>query len=126
MTRSINPVAVSLLIQAAESLQPFLNTYDNAQEPLDLTGEVQAIDAFMDEREELKARIADQSEALRLARYNDELVTNTLLHTAHYVESLKTKLASVGVTFAPGENGEAVVQVEPFAMVGFLDNALGS
>lgn len=153
MTRSINPVAVSLLLDAAHSLQAYFPEAELRQESLDLTGENQAIEAFMDERASLKDRLnfaqyeigvlqnqlqnelsvgrmrnagtehlVDELEA---ARVNDEHVTQVLLQTAKYVESLRAKLTSVGVTFAPGENGEAVVQVEPYAMLSFLDNALG-
>lgn len=147
MTRSINPVAVSLLLDAARSLQDYCPEADLRQEPLDLTGDAQAIEAFMDERASLKDRLNYAQyeigvlethltdEMLRVSRMqtqiaqlkkNDELMTEVLLQTSKYVESLKTKLASVGVTFAPDENGEPSVQVEPFAMVGFLDDALAS
>lgn len=141
MTRSLNPVAVSLVLDAVESLQTFLPARDLAQEPLDLTGEVQAIDAFMAEREEhketvrrlrcevgaLQENLSDQIDRNAALVRNDELMTEVLLQAAQHVQSLKTKLAAIGITFAPSAtDGEVVISVVPEQLLGALDRALAA
>lgn len=76
---------------------------------LDVTDQV--IDAHMDERNEL---VAD----------NDAL-TDILLQTALYVGRTRDLLTGMGITLSTDEDGQPVLQVNPFGLAEFVDANFG-
>lgn len=145
MTRSLNPVAVSLLIEAAESLQKYVKDADPRQEPLDLTGENQAIDAFMAERQDLKESLryaqyevnvlADNLEEeidrstrlereVRQAKEDIEKAVETLIKVAEYVGQLKELLVRIGISVGHNEaDGTPKLLIDRTHLAYSLDHA---
>jgi hypothetical protein len=79
----------------------------------------QAIDAFMVEREELVSAVQDQRSIIRscgddLMRQKEEIETSNavLLHVAEYATLLQHRLNSIGISFAPGEDGTPHITVD--------------